>query len=235
MITSLKVMAHKSSTKEILELRKTFDQYDSSNDGIISFEEFRLALETLDLSEDEVIGIFKSIVSPCITFRVHFNQSYQKKADLCTPTSWQDINENGHIQYTEFLAASLEASGYIEEERIAEAFDRLDADDSGYISKKNLRDFLGNKYTPAEVEKIISMGDLNGDGKISYSEFLKMFRQKTVDAKKQVLLQTESSSLSANKSDNLLGLDAKIPGGRYDSNIDDTLKKPHVPIVETER
>ena len=79
------------------------------------------------------------------------------------------------------------------------------------------------------------MGDLNGDGKISYPEFLKMFRQKTVDAKKQVLLQTESSSLGANKSDDLLGLDAKIPGGRYDSNIDDTLKKPHVPIVETER
>lgn len=41
---------------------------------------------------------------------------------------------NGIIQYTEFLAATLEALGMIEEERLAEAFDRLDSDDSGYIS-----------------------------------------------------------------------------------------------------
>jgi Ca2+-binding EF-hand superfamily protein len=37
------------------------------------------------------------------------------------------------------LAATLEAQSYVEEERIAEAFDRLDSDDSGYISKKNYR------------------------------------------------------------------------------------------------
>lgn len=43
----------------------------------------------------------------------------------------QDINNNGHIMYTEFLAATLEAHGYIEEERVANAFDRLDSDDSG--------------------------------------------------------------------------------------------------------
>ena len=35
--------------------------------------------------------------------------------------------------YTEFLAATLEAHGYIEEERVANAFDRLDSDDSGML------------------------------------------------------------------------------------------------------
>jgi calcium-dependent protein kinase len=34
--------------------------------------------------------------------------------------------------YTEFLAATIEAHGYIAEERVAEAFDRLDADETGY-------------------------------------------------------------------------------------------------------
>jgi calcium-dependent protein kinase len=34
--------------------------------------------------------------------------------------------------YTEFLAATIEAQGYIAEERVAEAFDRLDADETGY-------------------------------------------------------------------------------------------------------
>jgi Ca2+-binding EF-hand superfamily protein len=63
------------------------------------------------------------------------------------------------------LAATLEAQSYIEEERIAEAFDRLDSDDSGYISKKNLRQFLGNNATSKQIDDIIREGDANGDGK----------------------------------------------------------------------
>ena len=38
----------------------------------------------------------------------------------------QDVNKNGHIMYTEFLAATLEAHGYIAEDKIAEAFNILD-------------------------------------------------------------------------------------------------------------
>lgn len=41
------------------------------------------------------------------------------------------MKRNKPQMYTEFLAATLEAHGYIEEERIAAAFDRLDSDDSG--------------------------------------------------------------------------------------------------------
>jgi hypothetical protein len=36
----------------------------------------------------------------------------------------KDLNRNGFIMYTEFLAATIEACGRIEEDRIAEAFDR---------------------------------------------------------------------------------------------------------------
>lgn len=50
----------------------------------------------------------------------------------------QDLNQNGHIMYTEFLAATIEARGRIEEDRIAEAFDRLDSDDTGF-SKLSVR------------------------------------------------------------------------------------------------
>ena len=69
------------------------------------------------------------------------------------------------IEYTEFLAAALETQGRIEEERIAEAFDRLDCDHSGYISKANLRDFLGTKAESSQIDAIISEGDENNDGK----------------------------------------------------------------------
>ena len=64
--------------------------------------------------------------------------------------------------YTEFIAASLEAQGHIEEERVAEAFDRLDSDDSGYISKENLAEFLGKEKHSPEIAAIIK--DIDGDG-----------------------------------------------------------------------
>ena len=48
----------------------------------------------------------------------------------------QDLSGTGHLKYTEFLAATIESTDLVTEERLAEAFDRLDADDSGYISVK---------------------------------------------------------------------------------------------------
>jgi Ca2+-binding EF-hand superfamily protein len=47
-------------------------------------------------------------------------------------SDFQDINGNNQINYTEFLAATLETQGMIEERRLAEAFDLMDSDDSGY-------------------------------------------------------------------------------------------------------
>jgi calcium-dependent protein kinase len=46
--------------------------------------------------------------------------------------SKKDVNKNHVITYTEFLAAVLEMQGKIEEYRLAEAFDQIDCDDSGY-------------------------------------------------------------------------------------------------------
>ena len=60
---ALNVIAHKSSTDEILQLRKVFDQYDKSNDGIIEFDEFKEALKQTNYSEEEIQDLFDSIVS----------------------------------------------------------------------------------------------------------------------------------------------------------------------------
>lgn len=40
--------------------------------------------------------------------------------------------------YTEFLAATIEARGRIEEDRIAEAFHRIDSDDTGFSKFETL-------------------------------------------------------------------------------------------------
>lgn len=97
--------------------------------------------------------------------------------------------------------------GYIEEERVAAAFDRLDSDDSGYISRENLREILGEDCKEEELDEIIKSVDTNSDGKISYQEFLDSFRSNAF-AK---ALELEDPEDSVSEGGDLLGLDAKIP------------------------
>jgi hypothetical protein len=58
---------------------------------------------------------------------------------------------------------------------------------------------------------------------VTYQEFLTMFRKKTVALKKTVVHE-ESDITDAGSDEDLLGLDAKIPGGRFDSSVDSELK-----------
>jgi hypothetical protein len=90
----------------------------------------------------------------------------------------QDLDGSGRIRYTEFLAATIEAQGAISEERLAEAFDRLDSDDSGYIDAENLAEILGKDFPKEEIDGIIQEVVLTKDKRISYSEFLALWENK---------------------------------------------------------
>ena len=200
---ALNVIAHKSTTDEIINLRKSFDQFDTANNGVISSAEFKAALQDkCSYSEAEIQEMFDSI----------------------------DINQNGHIMYTEFIAATLEAQGQLDEERIAEAFDRLDVDNSGFISKENMLDFLADTgASEEEIKMIIEGADTDQkDGQVSYNEFLAMFRTEDDDRNSSLLSGLSNNfNLSSNfslddsefiKTDGLVGIDAVIPGGKHDSS-----------------
>jgi len=149
---ALMVIAHKSTSEEIGFLRAAFDQYDSENNGTISFKEFELVMSKFGFSAEELKTLFENV----------------------------NLDGSGHIHYTEFISATLETHGLLEEERLAEAFDRLDSDDSGFICEKNLRGilhdgFLGLKLTDESIIAIIDEVDITKNQKISYSEFLSMF------------------------------------------------------------
>lgn len=50
-----------------MDLRQCFDQYDSGNDGYITFKEFQDALKESNYAEADIEKIFKSIVSLPLT------------------------------------------------------------------------------------------------------------------------------------------------------------------------
>ncbi len=105
---ALMVIAHKSTSEEIGFLRKVFKRYDTDKSGAISLDEFKQCLS-----------------------KYGFNEDYMEELFVGT-----DLDGTGSIKYTEFLAATIEITGLVTEDRLAEAFDRLDSDDSGFISFK---------------------------------------------------------------------------------------------------
>jgi calcium-dependent protein kinase len=59
---ALTVIAHRSTAKEILQLRKVFDSFDTVKNGYLSYDEFKEALERLNYGPDEMEAIFSSVV-----------------------------------------------------------------------------------------------------------------------------------------------------------------------------
>jgi len=182
---ALMIVAHKTSTQEIIQLRQVFDQYDSSNDGTITLEEFRQALAQYKFTDDDLDKIFHNL----------------------------DIDKNGYIQYTEFLAATLETLGNVEENHLIEAFRQLDEDKSGYITFENLRNVLGKHFTKEKVDSYIEEADTNRDGKISLIEFLELFHRRNVKDIRKVASNIISDN---NPNQKLLDETSFIPGGKYD-------------------
>ena len=66
------------------------------------------------------------------------------------------------------------------EEDMRAAFESIDVDKSGFISREELRKFLDNlaleKLTESEVDEVMRAGDTDGDQKINFEEFCKMMK-----------------------------------------------------------
>ena len=92
-----------------------------------------------------------------------------------------DSNNNGVIDYTEFIAACMYSQDYSQEKQIKQAFQYFDKDNSGTISAEELRLCLQSEdqtLTDDDVEKLIAEVDQDRDGLIDYKEFLEMMMAK---------------------------------------------------------
>lgn len=73
---------------------------------------------------------------------------------------------------------------------IAQAFDQIDQDKSGYISKKNLCLVLGATMGDRNdcdrlVKEILDEVDTDGDGQISFDEFSALYKNQKLKSAEQ--------------------------------------------------
>jgi calcium-dependent protein kinase len=151
---ALMYIASRLDENEINNLKKVFSAFDKTKDGQISYEELKqglIQLKSNRITEQDVIYLFKAL----------------------------DVDHNGKIDYSEFIAATLQRANYFRSDRLLEAFMNFDKDNSGKISKDELIVALkAEKSQEKEIENFIKAVDKNKDGKIDYNEFLALMQNK---------------------------------------------------------
>ncbi|KAJ4700600.1 putative Calcium-dependent protein kinase [Melia azedarach] len=155
---ALKVIAENLSTEEIKGLKETFNNIDTDGSGTITYEELRDGLSRLGskLTEAEIKQLMDAA----------------------------DVDKSGTIDYTEFITATMHRHKLEKEENLYKAFQYFDKDDSGFITRDELRQAM-TQYgmgDEATIDEIIEDVDTDKDGRINYDEFVAMMRKGTVDA-----------------------------------------------------
>jgi calcium-dependent protein kinase len=149
---AIRVIAEFLSEEEIAGLREMFKMIDTDHSGAITFEELKSGLERVgsNLVESEIRQLMDAA----------------------------DVDQNGTIDYGEFLAATLHLNKIEREENLFAAFSWLDKDQSGYLTVDELQQAC-SQYNMGDtsIEELIREVDQDNDGRIDYNEFVTMMRK----------------------------------------------------------
>jgi calcium-dependent protein kinase len=116
-----------------------------------------------------------------------------------------DTNNNGYIDYTEFLAGCMKSKIYLKEDYLKMTFAYFDKDKSGFITREELRKVLksddGLNIPDKEIEKLIKEVDFNHDDKIDYNEFLDMMKRDLKGEETEKVIRQQATLSTAPKQD----------------------------------
>ncbi|PPR82848.1 hypothetical protein GOBAR_AA37867 [Gossypium barbadense] len=183
---ALRVIAERLSEEEIGGLKELFKMIDTDNSGTITYEELKDGLKRVgsELMESEIKDLMDAV-------RNSIDVIWQS---LCTPLAltfdpllngqtfmlfWQaDIDNNGTIDYGEFLAATVHLNKLEREENLVGAFSFFDKDGSGYITIDELQQACKEfGLSDVHLDEMIKEIDQDNDGQIDYGEFAAMMRK----------------------------------------------------------
>jgi len=138
----LTISAHEALSQEVESLTTKFMELDKAGNGSLTRDEVKAGLEAAgqQMTDSHLDAVFESV----------------------------DANGSGQIQYTEWLAATMQPSLVRSDDLIKKVFAFLDLDGKGFIDRDELTKVLGQEDLVVEVLKNF---DTSGDGMISLEEF----------------------------------------------------------------
>jgi len=149
---AIRIIAETLSEEEIAGLKEIFTEMDRDNDGAISFEELKEGLLKVGTT--------------------------LKDAEIFDLMDAADFDQDGIIDYGEFLAATLSLNHIELEENLFAAFQYFDKDGSGHITTDELLDVCHEfKMGDVRVEDLLHEADVDHDGSIDYKMFVAMMRK----------------------------------------------------------
>lgn len=167
---ALTVLAQQLRDEQVELLQNTFKALDKDGDGVLSPQEVKDGLVRLGIKIPPGLeDILKNV----------------------------DTNGTGHIDYSEFLAATLDKQVLMQTDLCWEAFRIFDLDGDGKLSmeelKTVLKDHVSSSLSDAKIQNMIAEVDASGDGFIDFEEFCAMLRGTTPALKAQTAKRRRSN------------------------------------------
>lgn len=184
----LQIMAQELRPEDTRALVDIFHKLDHSNEGVIRLKDLKDAIRGTATPKFEA-------ATPKLSAEI-------SKASLVPPTPASqlrransesiddlfhllDSNGDEQIYYSDFLAATMEIQNTLREDTIHSVFHRFDADRSGTIEAKDLKDVLGDVFEGVEVEQLIEeVTSPSAGGKITYEGFLRVLQSHNITSPK---------------------------------------------------
>ena len=143
--------------KEVVTANKLFHQIDTDGDGKINKNDLLKGLRTKTDSkalEKDIDRIYRNI----------------------------DMDNNGYIEYEEFVRAAVSKKNFINDNILKFAFKYFDKDNSGEITRGELESVFKQGITDKSkmqkaLDNIINEVDQNGDGIIQFNEFVDIMKK----------------------------------------------------------
>lgn len=120
--TTMEMIALSLNPSQIKGLQAEFEKIDTNKDGVLTLEEFSLALKH-KMPRAEIEALFAKLDGDC----------------------------SGHIEYSEFVSAAIACTNYLPESQLRLAFNRLDADNSGTVEFDDLKQLFPDNIDEANA------------------------------------------------------------------------------------
>ncbi|KAL4450456.1 hypothetical protein ABPG74_019354 [Tetrahymena malaccensis] len=172
----LQIIVKQMESNENMTPKDIFALIDKNGNGFITVQDIKEVVKRLNL-EGEQFKDDKAIEDLVQTI----SKSNQSNLEPISPTNktyknYQTIKEAiKKINYSEFLAATLDEQYYLNTQKLQKAFKYMDASETNFISKEDIMDVFareGRKLPPEDIEAIMveispyldKKGNLNFEG-----------------------------------------------------------------------